>query len=146
MGITHRLMEVSLWASAFFPCCKSLHHFYSLWQSCCPPVVGDLVLSPVTAQSLHLGQPTCSLSLLSIRRPSAVAPVVTSQSRPLSRCSAAQMSALSQTGVLPLCFLFSPLAPDYPSLLSLHRSPLLFPLPASLSATECQDPWIVKVT
>lgn len=57
---------------------------------------------PMTTQSLHLGWPTCSLSLCSTKLPPAVIPVANSQSCPLSRCHAGQMLALSQAGVLPV--------------------------------------------
>lgn len=87
---------------------------------------------PMTAQSLHLGQPTCSLGLCSTKPPPAVTPVANSQSWPLSKCHAGQTLALSQAGVLPVSR-----SPPDPSLLISPVSTLFPSAFPSLCLSDC---------
>lgn len=88
----------------------------------------------MTAQSLHMGQPICSLSLLFTKPPSTVISVGTSQSCPPSRCHASQMWALSQCSSSPPAF-HSP-SGQLPHLSCLHIAPLCFSLSLPFSVPQ----------
>lgn len=97
---------------------------------------------PIIPQPFHLEQPTCPLSLLSSSlwcSPWGDFSVMSSFKVP----HRPDVSSVPSWSFPSLCLVL-PLAPAAPSLLSTLRSHLLFLLPASLGATDCQDVWILS--